>query len=101
MNKTEDRKGKNALLLTGGLRDGGSNPADRAVLNCNFLPRRKFSGSRHLVKPLNVVRQSGRQCCTFWKSRKTKKYLTISLLKTFSCFCGYKQEKSVSLQIDK
>jgi hypothetical protein len=34
------------------LRDGGSNSAEKAALNCKFTARSKFSVSRHLAKPL-------------------------------------------------
>jgi len=33
-------------------RNGGSSPAETAVRIWKFVPRRKFSGSRHYAKPL-------------------------------------------------
>ena len=33
-------------------RNGGSSPAETTVQICNFVPRRKCSGSRHYAKPL-------------------------------------------------
>jgi hypothetical protein len=42
------------------LRDGGSNPAEKAVLNCKFTARSKFIGSRHLAKPLGRCPQPER-----------------------------------------
>ena len=33
-------------------RNGGSSPAETAVQIWKFVPRRKFSGSRHYAKPL-------------------------------------------------
>jgi hypothetical protein len=74
-------------------------PADSFVGLWQFIARRNICVAPACVKPPPRYTSVAGRAAYFGRAKK-RKISNISLLKNFSCFCGYKQEKIVPLHFE-